>query len=39
MVRYLDTVQRECLQNGIRLTDPDPDLATYQARYRVKEAA
>ena len=38
MVRYLDTIQRECLQQGIRLTDPDPDLATYQARYRVKEA-
>jgi hypothetical protein len=39
MVRFLDTVQRECLENGIRLTDPDPSLATYQARYRVKEAA
>ena len=37
MVRYLDTVQRECLQNGIKLTNPDPDLATYQARYRAKE--
>ena len=34
MVRYLDTVQRECLENGIKLTDPDPDLANYQARYR-----
>lgn len=39
MVEYLDTVQRENLQNGIRLTDPDPDLAKYQARYREKEAA
>jgi hypothetical protein len=39
MVEYLDTIQRECLQNGILLTDPDPDLASYQARYRVKEAA
>jgi hypothetical protein len=41
MVRYLDTVQRECLENGIKLTDPDPDLASYQARHRVprKEAA
>jgi len=39
MVEYLDTVQRECAENGIRLTDPDPSLATYQARYRVKEAA
>jgi len=34
MVRYLDTVQRECLQQGIRLTDPDPALASYQKRYR-----
>lgn len=34
MVRYLDAVQRECLENGIRLTDPDPSLASYQSRYR-----
>lgn len=39
MVRYMDAVQRECLSLGLRLTDPDPDLAKYQARYRVKEAA
>ena len=39
MVRYLDTVQRESLEHGIRLTDPDPDLASYQARYRLKEDA
>ena len=39
MVRYLDAVQRECLQNGLRITDPDPDLSKYQARYRTKEAA
>lgn len=39
MVRYLDTIERECAENGIRLTAPDPDLATYQARYRLKEAA
>lgn len=39
MVRYLDTIQRECLQNGIRLTDPDPSLSSYQQRYRTKEAA
>lgn len=39
MVRYLDTVQRECLQQGIRLTDPDPMLADYQKRYREKEKA
>ena len=37
MVQYLDTVQRECLQQGLRLTDPDPALATYQARYRLKD--
>lgn len=34
MVRFLDTVQRECLEQGIRLTDPDPSLASYQQRYR-----
>lgn len=39
MVRYLDTIQRECAQQGIRLTDPDPDLNSYHARYRPKEAA
>ena len=39
MVQYLDTIERECLERGIRLTNPDPDLATYQSRYRRKEAA
>lgn len=39
MVRYLDTIQRECAQQGIRLTDPDPELNSYHARYRAKEAA
>lgn len=39
MVRYLDTIQRECAQQGIRLTDPDPELNTYHARYRQKAAA
>jgi len=34
MVQYLDTVQRECLEQGLRLTDPDPALAKHQARYR-----
>jgi hypothetical protein len=38
MVKYLDTIQRECLENGIRLTDPDPGLADYQKRYRTNEA-
>lgn len=39
MVAFLDAVDRECAQQGIRLTQPDPDLASYQSRYRVKEAA
>lgn len=39
MVRFLDTVQRECLENGIKLTDPDPELASYQARYRAERHA
>lgn len=39
MVQYLDTIQRECAEQGIRLTDPDPDLASYHSRYRRKEAA
>lgn len=34
MVRYLDAVQRECLEQGLKLTDPDPELAAYQSRYR-----
>lgn len=37
MVRYLDAVQRECAEQGIVLTDPDPELATYQSRYRAPE--
>lgn len=39
MVRFLDAVQRECLEQGLRITDPDPALASYQQRYRTKEAA
>lgn len=42
MVRYLDAIERECAEQGIKLTSPDPDLATYHARYRdnqEKEAA
>lgn len=38
MVRYLDTIQRECLEQGLRLTDPDPELAKHQARYREPKA-
>lgn len=34
MVRYLDTIQRECAEAGLKLTDPDPSLKKYQARYR-----
>ncbi len=37
MVRYLDAVSRECAEQGIVLTDPDPELANYQARYRSDE--
>ena len=34
MIRYLDAVQRESLEMGFRLTEPRPDLAKYQSRYR-----
>jgi len=34
MIRYLDSIQRECIENGIHLTEPSPDLAKYQKRYR-----
>jgi hypothetical protein len=36
MVRFMDTVERECVENGIQLTQPDPELANYQDRYRDK---
>ena len=36
MVAYMDTVQRECLLQGLNLTDPDPELAKHQAKYREK---
>lgn len=39
MVRYLDTIQRECAEQGLKLTDPDPALAEYQDRYRARKAA
>lgn len=38
MVQYLDTVERECLEQGIRLTAPDPSLAKHQARNRMVAA-
>lgn len=37
MVRYLDAIQRESLENGLKLTDPDPSLADYQKRYRTPD--
>ena len=37
MVKFMDTVQRESLQLGLRLTDPDADLSRYHNRYREKE--
>jgi hypothetical protein len=39
MVQYLDAIERECAEHGIKLTDPDPDLAKYHSRYRMREAA
>ena len=39
MVRFMDSVQRECLQMGLSLTEPDPELAKYQNRYRQRDAA
>jgi hypothetical protein len=34
MVRYLDCIDRECAEEGVKLTQPDPDMAAYHARYR-----
>lgn len=34
MVRYLDIIDRECAEQGIKLTQPDPELASYNQRYR-----
>lgn len=39
MVRFLDAVSQECAEQGIKLTDPDPALASYQSRYRAQERA
>lgn len=41
MIRFLDAVERECLEQGIVLTQPDSDLSVYHQRYREqpKEAA
>lgn len=39
MTAYLDTICRECAQQGIHLTQPDAELERYHARYRQKETA
>jgi hypothetical protein len=39
MVRFMDAVERECVEQGIELTQPEPDLADYQKRYRSSERA
>jgi hypothetical protein len=36
MVRFMDTVERECAEYGIQLTQPEADLADYNKRYREK---
>lgn len=36
MVRYLDTIERECAEEGVKLTAPDADLSAYHSRYRDK---
>jgi Fe-S cluster assembly scaffold protein SufB len=39
MVRYLDAIERECAEEGVKLTAPDADLAKYHDRYRTQERA
>lgn len=39
MVRYMDAVQRACLEFGLEITEPDRELAEYQARFRKESAA
>lgn len=39
MVRFMDAVDRECAENGIQLTQPDPELADYNNRYREQQEA
>ena len=39
MVRYMDAVCRQCLEMGLQITDPDPELARHQDRYRKRPAA
>ena len=39
MVRYLDTIERECAEQGVVLTQPEQDLRQYHDRYRERKAA
>lgn len=34
MVQFLDRVERECIEQGLVLTNPDPSLSQYMSRYR-----
>lgn len=37
MVRFMDTIERECADQGIRLTAPDPELSAHMTRHREAE--
>ena len=39
MVAFLDEVQRQAIEAGLVLTDPDDDLSRYHQRYRVEAVA
>lgn len=39
MVRFLDAVERECLEQGVVLTQPEQELRQYHDRYRERKAA
>jgi hypothetical protein len=39
MTRFLDTIQRDCAEQGITLTQPDDNLAAYMDRYRDRKEA
>lgn len=39
MIRFLDAVERECLEQGVVLTQPEPELRDYHNRYRERKAA
>lgn len=38
-IRFLDDMHRYWTERGLRLTDPDPELASYQARFRERKVA